>query len=382
MTSTIDRVEPFQTTPSNETEKPLNVSKKVIPFNIIFYYTFQSTYRSKQENLKATKKFLSKLKELKTELFTTTTAHGFGQIERNKHLIVKLFWILLTAVFAVFVYFVIRESVIDFFSYTTISSSEKKQNDSLTFPAISLCWSLEIRSGITLYQSSKFKQLSFANMTVNYENFTTQRHSCYKINGDKDSNGELLISQEEGRLFGMNLIVNSSAPELYIYIGNNSYRPVSPEVENTILRRNHVISIAIIRVESELLPKPIGNCQELIRPDDFNSSEYASIYNSSSAYRQLNCLEMYAVSKVKKECGCESVTACDRLCMLRKKNEFNMRDSFSTYCPLECKSVKFTPSINSFYSPTDSNFNINIYYEEMIYYDEVQLPKMTFSSNF
>ena len=89
MTSTIDRVEPFQTTPSNETEKPLNVSKKVIPFNIIFYYTFQSTYRSKQENLTATKKFLSKLKELKTELFTTTTAHGFGQIERNKHLIVR-----------------------------------------------------------------------------------------------------------------------------------------------------------------------------------------------------------------------------------------------------------------------------------------------------
>lgn len=207
-----------------------------------------------------------------------------------------------------------------YISYSTISISEKKPSLTLSFPAISLCWKKTPNTvpPTVLYQNSTFNQLSLQNFNINYENFSTQRHDCLKINGDMNSNGNILVSNEEGRFYGINLQINSTLRELYIYIGNNSYSPVSSEVENIILKINHDISIAINKVENELLPAPYGTCKNLNGPDDFDSNEYKSVFRSTTAYRQINCLEICALFKVLQECGCTSASACNQMCIFQK----------------------------------------------------------------
>lgn len=64
--------------------------------------------------------------------------------------------------------------------------------------------------------------------------------------------------------------------------------------------------------------------------------------------------------------------------MIHRYNSFNKMEACSPFCPLECTSEKFDKTIQSFYSPTAINFfNINIYYEAMLYYKNTQQPSVT-----
>jgi hypothetical protein len=192
----------------------------------------------------------------------------------------------------------------------------------------------------------------------------------------------LLVSKEEGQFNGMNLLLKSSADKLFIYIGNNSYWPLVQEIENTVLRSKHDVSIAIRRVDSELLPKPYGDCKNLNGPDDFNSTAYKMVFNSANTnitYRQVNCLERCAFTRALEICGCTNPGFCLD-CINKALYSFNKMEVCSPDCPLECKSMAFDRSLQAFYLPNASSdyFSINIYYESMFYYDEVQSPKVTF----
>ena len=298
-------------------------------------------------------------------------------------MIAKVFWTLLTIAFAVLAYFVVHESFSDFFSFKTTSSSEKKQNMTLIFPAISLCWDSAKKSGIIIDQNSTFNKIRLSILSINYENFTFAQYVCTRINGDINFKGNLLVSKEEGQFNGMNLQLKSSAEKLFIYIGNNSYWPLVQEIENTVLRSKHDVSIAIRRVDSELLPRPYGDCKNLNGPDDFNSTAYKMVFNSANnniTYRQVNCLDKCAFTRTLEICGCKQSPRFCLDCFYNASYSFNKMEVCSPDCPLECKSMTFDRSLQAFYLPNASSdyFSINIYYESMFYYDEVQSPKVTF----
>ena len=185
-------------------------------------------------------------------------------------------------------------------------------------------------------------------------------------------------------------------------------------------------SLLISKSKADSLPKPYNDCyNDLTSPDQFDSFFYKKTFESSYAYRQIDCLNLCTQDFYIKECGCAdpsiptlyNMKYCSSLrdagCLYGSYaklyyNSTGLMESFIQFCPKECSVQTFTmttsfsdyPSemycdlllnnslviqslnyINK--SVTVENFKknflwVNMYYDQTMYTSITQAPSQEF----
>lgn len=301
--------------------------------------------------------------------------------------------------------------------YDIVSKIKIITDEALTFPAIYIC--INKKSKMLPFDcqfnskdvSSILHQISYIGQT------------CLVINDGKNSTGhsvDLLTSNEVGKTNGMTIklfldIELLDSGYVAAYIGDNKVLPKIDELEKLYLEKGKLNDIIISKLENKNLPYPYNNCMDNLNTENsFDSDFYRASFKNGYKYRRANCYDVCACAVVSVICNC----TCDGVyetghkskcyeqnnCFEKSSNPFDYKKHCQS-CPLECDSVSYKSSPQTLdFVPTDEdklkyqrtleannyqykpvNFinlkgmSINIFYDEIMYTEITESPKMTVS---
>lgn len=138
------------------------------------------------------------------------------------------------------------------------------------------------------------------------------------------------------------------------------------------------------RIESENLAMPYSKCIDVDSIDTLISREMKRI---GLKYTRQNCLDIVMVKMAMDELGCYDMrftqilnaTPCDNFSSYLRLDNFVYRfnDTYTKYCPYECKTVDFKFSISNSVFPTYNYFNYKLSVNRKKYEHLFQTPNVS-----
>lgn len=224
-------------------------------------------------------------------------------------------------------------------------------------------------------------------------------------------------SSEAGPFYGLKLDLrvetSFSVNELIVYIHNRSLVPLSLFNKGYSLSSGSKNYFSIDRVYYQSLSHPYTNCINDVNSFNLNKTIINHMSINNKLYSQSDCIQICSYLKILEDnnCGCGTFSRIDFLyedCILNKNvsnftkiclsNSFkmlhrqNLINKCSSYCPLECDSMRYLiqtysqvatydggyiqpesfifgtyPGFNNYSDVKKSYFSINVYYENLKY---------------
>jgi hypothetical protein len=292
----------------------------------------------------------NKLDQVKNELRSFTSLHGFSTVLNTSNPLIKVLWVFF---FLVLFSGCIQnglENLNDYYQYTVITKIEYVNENPMKLPAVTLCLAsypsytsnatlsdalFECKIGETKCDHKDF--YSFQTRTSFSNNITT----CYVLNGGRNSTGhssEIKSAKNTGSDSGF--VIRFYLPTghfLFYHINDPYVAPNSNEIEKIFLP-GMIDSLKIEKSVEAKLEFPFNNCWD--RTNLPVTPLVRKLSGDNITYRQVNCFELCFQNFVQKY-ALDNKMSGDAA---REKDEVKNYDkakNCNNLCPLECESTQY-----------------------------------------
>ena len=229
-------------------------------------------------------------------------------------------------------------------------------------------------------------------------------NKCSKLNGGRNSSGhsvELLKSRNVGKDEGLAIYFNtSSSSEINVtkpgkifqyFISDNYIIPEGVEMKTFLLFFNYQANIAISKTVNKRLEHPFNQCYNDVRFKAADKTLVDKIINSNTSYLQVTCFNLCQEAHMSRICNCtfygflryNGMYDLGKDCnkgvkndCLKSEDKFNKVKKCIDKCPLECDSLDFSYSVQT-YNLIDYLSTIKIFYNSLKYTEISQIAKVT-----
>jgi hypothetical protein len=359
------------------------------------------------------------------DLLEATSLPGLPLLIKSKSLIVKLIWLLFISLFGTGCVYFTRNSLLDFFSYNTVTSMNIIKQNETQFPTVSFCVYL---SNLTLENiplndyiiSCKF-DFKDCNLDKDFKIYSITRGDlCFRFNSDQNKIKNISrIDTDTGLsvLFRIKeyqkqfLAASSSKNQVFkmsVYIQNYSaiFRIDRFSYDSGLQLSSGYSYIQIDREFIQNLPLPYNEC---IKQDttDYVSNLFQHFKQINNTYLQKDCFDFCIEEVILKQCNCSKniklgeISKCfssSRNCIIDLISKYSllktelMPDICYQKCPIECDYIVYNTKQNYVSSLPDSYLNenklqniskddlilINVYYPKLEYISVEQMAKTEF----
>jgi hypothetical protein len=331
------------------------------------------------------------LKKKCIDALLDSTFHGASKIFLSEKLIQKLFWTTITL--AMYAYFSasVANNVLEYLKYPVVTNINTVYEKEVTFPAVNFCY-------------GEILGCSFKNVACQL----IPRASCFTFNSGLNVSLypiSLLRSTIPGVINGLKLTLR---PNVGSYVYLMIYNQSADFDWNKAIRvsRGIELDVAISRVFSSKLSAPYSNCKKeyifepkpldilnqtsfpYFQSDCFFLCEYqhqmevcnrTAEFNSNFQYYFTNKNHFFRsfYSVVFNECNQKNPSLVNSI--FEKFDSIGANTICDKQCPIECDSISYSISMNSFLN--NQNYSrINIYYEDFFYTAITEEPKASIDS--
>ncbi len=329
---------------------------------------------------------------IKKEIRSFFSPNGYSAVFKTSSSFKKIFWLMFLIILFPLCLFYIDMNFREFYQYDVVTQIKNKENETLTFPAITLClvdynYSVNLNQTPYLIEQFETRDLNDILLQCNFEDRECSKNdfehftlyfqyetiesqlNCYKFNGGKDASNnqkEILQSTQFGGLSGLILKFYMFKRDFIFYhIGDHNIRPLLSELTKNVQPGKNV-NVGFKRTIDIKLPEPYSRCKADINQG--YSHFVKKMLENNQAYRKINCYDL-----------CLNEYASDR--NISKKNRYKMKFNYqgncSQYCPLECSSNIFEISedINTLDGDASNFLWINFFYIDNQYIELNQTVK-------
>lgn len=290
--------------------------------------------------------------------------------------------------------FIISRSVKDYFQYDVITNIKRMTPNSVTFPAITICFyneftkiyyinGLPVKSEITYNVSiqtflrhTMFKNKELDTTELEFFQITNGLNKCVRFNGiAKQGNKVEVVNTTSERLDLKFLTVVSkiisknqqvkyklSYDHFDLYVGDNYLNSYLNSIPLRLIAKD-IHSFHVVKSLTEKrLGQPYNDCDESL----------------NGSYRQMNCIEECINRDIKYKYNC-SIPSYYRIsglqeCRIQTKfltSEF--QGECEKMCPKECESNQFRTDV---LSSSSNELDLYFYFSDLSYLEITQIPKL------
>jgi len=348
----------------------------------------------------------SKIDQVKKELRSLTSLHGFSNVLNTSNPFVKGLWLCFVLVLFSFLLQNVQENMSEYYQYTVITKIESLNESPMTLPAVTLCLTslkgsfLPINATLDSYlyncfifqTECGFKDFYYFRTRLRM-NITNKEVICYVLNGGRNSTGhskEIISTNTTGPDSGIDLRFYLPKDHILFYYISDSYvQPTSFEIVKFGLPG----TTETLRLEKTVETKlefPFNNCWNRINLPDSHLVRKLSETNIS--YRQLNCFELCQNHSLLHELSKDEVNKCNQACPLEcESTQYRISEtkfSLADFSDRDEYSLKWTPvikkklniSVNSTEEFEKNNLRLKILFDSLKYTKISQTPKTTLSA--
>ncbi len=349
-----------------------------------------------------------KLKSLFLENISISSVHGLPNLFRSNRICLKALWAIAFVVSTIGCIWMIVNIFIDYNSNQVVTNIFVKHEPKLVLPAVTIC---------NFFEGSQYPDEYITELRLEYNeinlnsicyrfNISSPKNGgffkCSKLNGGRNSSGDLVpllslsnVGKDEGLaiyLTSKGLTFPSSEKIFQYFIADNYIHPSGIEINTFVLSNNYQANIAVSKTVSKKMEFPYNDCYMNVAEAAGDKSLINKISESNTTYLQVNCLDMCQEDYVSRKCNCtfygflrseesyETAKDCNKdpknLCVNQELLSFNKREICGNKCPLECDSVDFAYSIQS-YALEKNKIKIKVFYNSLRYTEISQFEKTT-----
>ncbi len=332
--------------------------------------------------------------QIRKEIKAFFSLNGYSVILATNSVFKKTIWLIFMIMLVHLCAFYIDTSFKEYKNYDVVIQIKNRENETLTFPAITLClvnfnYSIDLNRTPILtehfatnflediflschFEDRECSVTDFEFFMLYYQHETIESYlNCYKFNGGKNSTNlktDILQSTKFGAFSGLIMELSMLRRNfIFYYVGDNSVRPIYTELTRNIQPGKNVV-VTIKKTIDAKLPEPYSRCTDKI--DSGSSHLVKHILEQNVTYRKTNCYDL-----------CLNEYASSR--NISKKDVYAMRFNYpgncSEICPVECFSNVFEVSEAVYnYDDHGSHFVwINFFYIDNQYIELNQTVKTT-----
>ncbi len=243
-----------------------------------------------------------KLVQVKDELRSYTSLHGFSNVLNTSNPFVKGLWVFFFLILFSSLLQNSLENINDYYQYTVITKIENINDYPMKLPAVTLCLTslLTGTTNATLEGSLFMCRIGEADCNIkdfySFETITSFSNdyiTCYVLNGGRNSLGdfsEIKNTKNTGQNSGFALEFFLPEDHLFFYCINDAFvEPISSEIIKTIIPGTYSDIILEKTIETKL-EYPFNNCWNLINLPD--TPLVRQLTETNVTYRQVNCFEL------------------------------------------------------------------------------------------
>ena len=359
------------------------------------------------------------------DLLEATSLPGLPLLLKSKSLIVKLIWLLFISLFGTGCIYFARKSLLDFFSYNTVTNINIIKQNETQFPTVSFCiyQSNLTEENISLNEfiiSCKF-DFKNCNLDKDFKIYSLKRGDlCFRFNSNKSEiknisridtdTGLSVLFRIKGfqKQFIANSNVKNQVFKMSVYIQNYStlFRIDSASYDSGLQLSTGYSYIQVEREFIQNLPQPFNEC---IKQDttDYISNLFQYFIQNNLTYLQKDCFDFCIEEIILKQCNCSEniklgeISKCfssSRNCITELTSKYSvlktilMPDFCYQKCPIECDYIVYNTKQNYVSSLPDLYLNenklnniskddlmlINVYYPKLEYISVEQMAKTEF----
>jgi hypothetical protein len=322
------------------------------------------------------------------QILAASNAHAVPHLVGNQNKCLKLIWLFMFVVSICACYYFLSKTLIDYFSYTKVTSIHLINKQPSLFPTVTICnrrdHGLPLEN-ITLCQTNY--DTDCQNKPQNYfESFIDSYYGqCLRFNSGKNFKGEPIEllkgyygSSNDGLWLNFKLNSVDRFGKLMVIIHNHTIPPLNMANEDVKISPGRTNYITVHRTVLEKLEHPYSDC--LKDPNTFQKNKTLINYlaKSGRAYSQKQCFELCFNLKYYETnpCNCTfnpwdqvfvkcyvSVDIFSKLykCSEQYRTDFSEDHSFekrcSELCPLECDSIDYSLTTYTLDYPSVGNIS-------------------------
>jgi hypothetical protein len=339
------------------------------------------------------------------EILSATSLQFILSPIRSKRILIKIMNSCFLILSMCLTIYLVVLNITEFLMYETTTSITIINDKEPQFPIVAFCQFGNSTLGNSLYGNITSFYLNDEELTTEWENYfeyfqdSSINRKCYRFNsGINMTNHSIPIknSKRNGYIDGFYLKYESSLSLLFVSIYNQTQNL------STIYNKGYYISVGtenlfkVKKIYDTKLEYPYNGCLNDVSEFTKNKTIISYMKNKNTQYSQTECNRLYENLKYLEESNCNCslkhlddfpYKVCEnnsehKDCLKEFMSHFNNKDQkCSDYCPLECNTLNYEITINSFsslsYSSNDS-FIISVFYEDLKYTWINQKPKMQF----
>jgi len=339
------------------------------------------------------------------EILSATSLQFILSPIRSKRILIKIMNTCFLILSMCLTIYLVVLNITEFLMYETTTSITIINDKEPQFPIIAFCQSGKAKFGNSLYENITNFYLNDDELKTEWEDYfesfkdSSFNGKCYRFNsGINMTNHSIPIkkSKRSGYIDGFYLQYKSDINLLFVSIYNQTQNL------STLYNKGYFISAGsenlfkVKRIYDTKLEYPYNDCLNDVSEFTMNKTIINYMKNKNSQYSQTECNRLCENLKYLEEsnCNCSLKNLDDfpykvcvnsselKDCLKKFMSHFNNEDQkCSDYCPLECNTLNYEITINSFsslsYSSNDS-FIISVFYEDLKYTWINQKPKMQF----
>ena len=383
-----------------------------------------------------------KIKEIFLEWSLRTDLNCYTKIfiYRDRPL-VGLIWLFILLVSSGITFWLISNSILEYFNYSIVSQIGIVYETKSVFPIVTICEKhpFTTRQAEELFEevaqkynisSNDSRVLNYAKLFVTTPNYSDEKKKSYGLNlnqfkfcyfaGEpcdmkKDikwiwmysygncwqfNSGQNLKETYNGIDFGLEIAVGLENQNRYIsqemfsqgllvIINNNSFYPFYTEKSQVFVEIGKETYIGVKRTFNYKMPRPYSKCIDFT---NYKSDLYDFI-RSNRTYRQSDCFRLCRQKLCIEKCGCNAVndynlnyinpnirycTGDDLGCIDRQYYNFSRKECERNSCPLECDSIEYDLKLSSLTYPEEkSTVGLIVFYPALEYTFIRESPQMT-----
>ena len=329
--------------------------------------------------------------DLKKEITAFFSTNGHSNILNTSSLFKKVFSLLFLIALLYGCIFYVDLNIKSFQANEVITQIKVSEDETLIFPAITLCL-LNNSAGLIstpnlsdIFLGSYFDSRDNTFSVADFEYFPMydpkwdSNLNCYKFNAGRNSTRHeteiisgVFIGYDSGFFINLN---RSEGIRLYYFVGDNQVKPMRTELElavelNTKSDQNF-FNIGIKKTVDMKLPKPFSNCIRSIRSE--MSHLVKKIMEQNMTYRQEYCYELCYYDYLKEYAVASNMSITLAYDLL----VFDVKGNCSRICPLECVSTSFSVLQSEISNFESDQLWLNFHYSDRKYTEISQLVKTT-----
>lgn len=349
-------------------------------------------------------KVKERLKEQTYKFLSSISVHGVSRVIKTDHLLVRLVWIAMILLSAIFGFISINNLVRDYYSYDVITNIRRVTSSNETFPAITICshtnvtkdyyfsnytklnseyssnYSIQnfINFGYTKEYGSSFKGQPLNMNQFDFFRIPKEFGNCVRFNGITNKDLETVNKTSDELILTLRLrllikefpngdfLTHKLSSFFRVYVADNhlnSFIDFIPLSLNS--PKVHQISMDKTDIEKKL-GEPYNPCSEAV----------------NVTYRQVNCIENCINQEIQAKYNC-SIPSYFKIGGL-KDCSHKIEDLINEFhavceqgCKKECETSKFNTRVTTFPYPNAYYTSFYFSVSDFTTLEITQIPKMT-----